>query len=282
MKRFNIDYNDNNINFTGGGIRKLGGANSNLKLKYNIHNKILNLLPSDLKSHIVKTIDFPPQILEYSTTFKAIIEYQLVSLKYNGNDNPLIIFPGFSEETFVKNFKQIINYTRKSELFEQFSSIYIFNFSSIGPKSEGIKIPDVMQNDYGIPMFVTYGLIRNYINNNILNMFNNYTILATSAGAGIALTIGLNNSNVKGIYFSCPGYSDQDKELFELLEKAPPTNIPIKMSWAKDDVKIPLTDDKKGAKNINDIMLEQPNYQFIEIDTGGHIIHNELLDSIIN
>ena len=138
-----------------------------------------------------------------------------------------------------------------------------------------------MQDDYGIPMFVTYGLIRNYINNNILNMFNNYTILATSAGAGIALAIGLNNTNVKGIYFSCPGYSDQDKELFELLEKAP-TDIPIKMSWAKDDVKIPLTDQKKGAKNINAILSSQSNYQYIEIDTGGHIIHNELLNSIIN
>ena len=38
--------------------------------------------------------------------------------KDKGNDNPLIIFPGFSEETFVKNFQQIINYPRKSELFE--------------------------------------------------------------------------------------------------------------------------------------------------------------------
>ena len=63
----------------------------------------------------------------------------------------------------------------------------------------------------------------------------NITILAKSAGAGVSIHVASINPEVKFLFIACPGTNSRGRPL------AQRTDLPIKLTWNKDDDKLPYT-----------------------------------------
>ena len=92
-------------------------------------------------------------------------------------------------------------------------------------------------------------------------MLLNITLFSKSAGAGLSIHVAALNLEVKSLYISCPGTNSHGSVLSNRKD------LPIKLSWNKDDNKLPY---KIHEEFIKVFTQNNNNYKFYSYDTGGH------------
>ncbi|VVU95243.1 hypothetical protein CPAV1605_968 [seawater metagenome] len=201
------------------------------------------------------------------------INYSL--FKYS-NDNPvkreLIVIPGFSKKSICWTIGRINHFLDK--LKSDFSDIVIFNLEDLKEKYTKIT-------DNGVPKYDILTKIGYQLNKIVKHMgFKNISLLGRSAGGALAIVIATLNTDVKGLNLACPGF--EDRMIVDLI--ATERNIPIRIGWAKEDTKIPIT---KGYKLKEMLEFSEKNVEMYEISTGSsedkvnHRIHQISIDNLV-
>jgi predicted esterase len=99
----------------------------------------------------------------------------------------------------------------------------------------------------------------------------NISLLAKSAGAGVAIHMAAINPEIKFLYIACPGTNGRGKTLKDRKD------LPIKFTWNKDDNKLPF---EISNEFIEDFKKQGNNYTFYEYEKGGHEFNIEFIKEL--
>ena len=97
------------------------------------------------------------------------------------------------------------------------------------------------------------------------------SLLGKSAGGGVAIYITMLNTDVNNLFLACPGILHHGKPLENRID------INIKLSWNRDDDKIPYT---SAQHFINDFEAQEQEYAFYSYMTGGHELNPRFLKEL--
>jgi len=259
--------------------------------KLNNANKI-DKVPSDvITSKLISEWSFVKltkskfELVVNNKVRKDII-YGCIHYGDNSNSTPLIIIPGFSNQSFGWTVGRINS--NREKLHKKFSDIYIFDNSSIHKTPNNLE-----KSEEKIAQSVTYleiskmyvELIRSIIGD------NKFSLLGRSAGGGISLMIGMGdlNSNITELYLAAPGYS------LEYMESQDLSKLPKKLliSHSINDQKIKI-DDPDGSISLCRLFKNKGNIPFeFQVVTSlsnedeesgwlNHRITKELIDRMCN
>jgi predicted esterase len=186
-------------------------------------------------------------------------DIKLVKIKLSDENNPLIIIPGYSFESFSSMFVIINN---NFETIKQNYNILYFIVFDINIKNKSksiIEDIDDIKEQYKINEKFRIEL-ANEINNIIKkNKIIKFTLLGKSAGGGIAVYIAKKNKQVKNLFLICPGMLKTNIKLNK--------EIKIVLSWNIDDDKIPYN---KSLEFIKNYIKNKNNFMFLSFENGGH------------
>ena len=204
---------------------------------------------------------------------KFNVDFNFYHYGDKSNQKVLVVFPGFSTQSLqytigrINNLKDII-------LAKGFSDIYIFDYKTIN------KVPINLKNIYNIPFELTCRIFSNHIKK-ILEKFTNLSLLGTSAGAGLAIQVGFDIKQTKGLYITCPGFETMDV-VKSIKENPDKKNLPIRMSWSKEDQKINISEGYKLENIFKKYKIN--NFKFLKLSSGkkedvyNHRIHPEIIN----
>ena len=227
---------------------------------------------------------------------EADIDFNLFHLRNNDleeKSKPLIVLPGYSSDslgmtlTRTSKFKDVI-------LSKGFSDIYVFDFTGIGgrkkdkPEDPGFEIQALVKQ-YPSGINRMYEIISQHLANFISQNFNNFSILGRSAGGGLSMQmVFLHGLNPVGLNLASPGYSFKDIE--QSIKDYPNKDLPIRICWAKEDLKNPEVQEDKGndGKNLRETLNNSSytNMEYYSVVVGSdndkltHRILPELLKNL--
>jgi len=189
---------------------------------------------------------------------------------YNDNkeDKSLVVIPGYSLESFQSMYEIILaNITTVN-----YSNIYIFCWSpEIKEKSKVILKNVSSQEQYIISEHFREEISA--ILEKIIRSMNlgQISLLGKSAGGGVAIYITMLNTDVNNLFLCCPGILHYGKLLENRLA------INIKLSWNRDDDKLPYT---SAQKFIDDFETQEQEYAFYSYLYGGHELNPQFLKEL--
>jgi pimeloyl-ACP methyl ester carboxylesterase len=227
---------------------------------------------------------------------EADIDFNLFHLRnidLEEDSKPLIVLPGYSSDslgmtlTRTSKFKNVI-------LSKGFSDIYVFDFTGIGgrkkdkPEDPGFEIQALVKQ-YPSGINRMYEIISQHLANFISQNFNNFSILGRSAGGGLSMQmVFLHGLNPVGLNLASPGYSFKDIE--QSMKDYPNKDLPIRICWAKEDLKNPEVQEDKGndGKNLRETLNNSSytNMKYYSVSVGSendkltHRILPELLKNL--
>lgn len=228
---------------------------------------------------------------------EADIDFNLFHLRNNDleeDSKPLIVLPGYSSDslamtlTRTSKFKDVI-------LSKGFSDIYVFDFTGIGgrkkdkPEDPGFEIQALVKQ-YPSGINRMYEIISQHLADFISQNFNNFSILGRSAGGGLSMQmVFLHGLNPVGLNLASPGYSFKDIE--QNIKDYPNKDLPIRICWAKEDLKNPEVQEDKGndGKNLR-LTLNNSSYnnmEYYSVSVGSdndkltHRILPELFENLV-
>jgi hypothetical protein len=205
---------------------------------------------------------------------KIETEYGIISIvkvKLNNPENkPLVVVPGYSVDSFESGFKILMQ--GFDDIKEKYSEMYAFCWGSIVKKltqNYSASEPDeekafVLNEELRIKLAHVLDKIIRSPDIKLTNI----SILAKSAGAGVAIHMAAINTEIKFLYIACPGTSGRGKTLKDRKD------LPIKLMWNKNDNKISF---ETSEKFIDDFKKQGNNYIFYEYETGGHEFNIEFI-----
>ena len=155
-----------------------------------------------------------------------------------------------------------------------YSDICIFNLEDLKSKSATIT-------QSGVSNYDLYTKIGYQLNKVIKHLnYDNISLIGRSAGGALALIISSLNDKVNGLNLACPGY--EDAMITDFINSSN-KDIPVVISWAKEDTKIPLEKGINLEKKLKEAGL---NVTLHVISTGkeedkyNHRIQQVLIDNL--
>ena len=209
----------------------------------------------------------------FSVDLNGHDEYGIIKYVHISNDNKedktLVVIPGYSLESFQTMFEIILANIDTVN----YSNIYIFCWSSeIKEKSKAI-IKGISSQEEQYVINERFREDLSAILQKIIKSMDLGTIslLGKSAGGGVAIYITMLNTDVNNLFLACPGILHHGKPLENRID------INIKLSWNRDDDKIPYT---SAQDFINDFEAQEQEYAFYSYMTGGHELNPQFLKEL--
>lgn len=246
----------------------------------NVLNKTEGMIDDDIpleKFKLWKFYKIEREHLEESSElnlFGQEINYSV--FKYS-NDNEikkqLIVIPGFSKKSICWTLGRINFFLDK--LSTIYSDICIFNLEDLKKKT-----PIITQS--GVSNYDLYTKIGYQLNKVIKHLnYDNISLIGRSAGGALALIISSLNDKVNGLNLACPGY--EEAMITDFINSSN-KDIPVVISWSKEDTKIPLDKGLNLEKKLEEAGV---NVTLHVISTGkeedkyNHRIQQVLIDNLV-
>ena len=215
----------------------------------------------------ILTVSHPKIEEEYGIIF-------IVKVKLNNSKNkPLVVVPGYSNDSFESGFKVLMQ--GFDSIKEKYSEIYALCWGSTVKKLTQNYSAHEKDEEKAFALNEKLRTILAHLLDKIIRSpdmkLTNISVLAKSAGAGVAIHMAAINPEIKFLYIACPGTNGGGKTLKDRKD------LPIKLMWNKDDNKIPF---ETSEKFIDDFKKQGNNYIFYEYDTGGHEFNIEFIKEL--
>jgi hypothetical protein len=213
------------------------------------------------------------------------INWTKISLKnYTGplRDGPdLVVIPGFGINSHNKMLKILIE---GKEFLTKNRNIYIINFgetiSTLSKTcSEGLKGDAKYEKEDEFKREVSE-ILDKLIRGPDINL-SNFTVLAKSAGGGIAFFLAGINPEVKVLMAACPGFHNNGTVVKDRKD------LKIYIMWNMDDEYLNYNEEKnedgtiKKSKRIEimkQLELQGNDVTFYSYDDGGHELNVKFLE----
>ena len=230
-------------------------------------------------SSFIESIDLIKDKYEILTVSHPKIEenYGTISILKikldNPNDEPLVVFCGYSNNSFQTGLNILMKGI--DHLKKNYSVIYVFCWGSTlktlsetyaehaKNQEEKYKLNDELKIKLA-------NVIDKILRSPEMDL-KNFTLLAKSAGAGLAIFVASINMEIKKLCIACPGITAGGKPLDKRID------LPIKMSWNRDDDKLPYIE---AEKVVSDFIKQKNNLEFISYEKGGHEFNIEFIKLI--
>jgi len=208
---------------------------------------------------------------------KIEAEYGVISIvkvKLNNPENkPLVVVPGYSVDSFESGFKILMQ--GFDHIKDKYSEMYAFCWGSIVKKLTQDYSAHEPDEEKAFILNEELRIKLAHVLDKILRSpdikLTNISLLAKSAGAGVAIHMAAINSEINFLYIACPGTSGRGKTLKDRKD------LPIKLMWNKNDNKISF---ETSEKFIDDFKKQGNNYTFYEYETGGHEFNIEFIKEL--
>jgi dienelactone hydrolase len=204
-------------------------------------------------------------------------EYGVISIvKIKGGNpeyKPLVVIPGYSNDSFESGFNILMQ--ELDHIKKNYSEIYAFCWGSTVKKLTQNYSEHEKDEEKAFALNEKLRIILAHLLDKIIRSpdmkLTNISVLAKSAGAGVAIHMAAINPEIKFLYIACPGTNGGGKTLKYRKD------LPIKLMWNKDDNKIPF---ETSEKFIDDFKKQGNNYTFYEYEKGGHEFNVEFIKEL--
>jgi hypothetical protein len=188
----------------------------------------------------------------------------------NSKAEPLVVFPGYSNNSFETGFDKVLS--GFDTIKKNYSVMYYFCWGSTLKKLSDTYADHGKDDDEKFKLNDELKIKVAHVADKILRSpemeLKNFSLLAKSAGAGIAIYVTSMNMEIKKLYIACPAITAGMSPLSKRKE------LPIKLSWNEDDNKIEYAVSKVLIKQ----MKEQKNkFEFFSYKSGGHEFNTEFI-----
>jgi hypothetical protein len=188
----------------------------------------------------------------------------------NSKAEPLVVFPGYSNNSFETGFDKVLS--GFDTIKKNYSVMYYFCWGSTLKKLSDTYADHGKDDDEKFKLNDELKIKVAHVADKILRSpemeLTNFSLLAKSAGAGIAIFLTSINMEIKKLYIACPAITAGAAPLAKRKE------VPIKLSWNEDDNKVEYAVSKRLIKQ----MEEQENkFEFFSYKVGGHEFNTEFI-----
>jgi hypothetical protein len=209
--------------------------------------------------------------------------YTKISLNNTGSDLPdLLVLPGFS----IDSHNDMLGILIKGKEFikDRFRTMYMFNFGEKNRTKSKVCSAGLAgdakyekEDEFKKELAV---IVDKLIRSSGLNL-RNFTVLAKSAGGGIAFFLAGINPEVKVLMAACPGFHNNGTVVKDRKD------LKIYIMWNMDDEYLNYNEEKnedgtiKKSKRIEimkQLELQGNDVTFYSYDDGGHELNIKFLE----